>query len=264
MNSNIDFRALLKIPYRQKELVSVSPAKMRSTRRLRVKSAMTGMRKMEFLEVPFGKKSNSIKYILFFCFMMHLRAYSQDKKTREYIFFDKYNNADLKDINYESIYNASIDCHGLSLLDKVFNVMEGKYIVYRFLNHVKDSLFFPDTVILHDYWFLIILKTDNKNRIIDGYWHLLTNPELPNCFLYRISSQNVKLTHNLTIKKLQFKREPFIEEGEDEDICADFPLSLEEIFKEKGLLNCRSQHYKENKKQNSIRIKIVREHIKKE
>ena len=177
------------------------------------------------------------KYIMFFCFIIHLSLYSQEQKTREYIFFDKYIDADLKDIAYDSIYNSRINsCHGLSLLDNVFNVVDGKYVVYRFLNHYKDTFYFGFETVLYDFWFLIILKTDKKDRIIDGYWYFLTDPEQPSCTLYRLFSQNVKLIHNLNIEKLQFKREPLM--IDNEDMCDEMPISL----KEKGRLIVRANN----------------------
>ena len=173
-----------------------------------------------------------MKYMTFFCFMLHLSLYSQENKLKEYIFLDKYIEADL---NYTTINSINGYDAGLSMLDSVFNVTEGEYFVFRFLNYEKDVFF-------DEYWFtgfmdmynLVILKTDEKNKIIDGYWYCLTNPDMPlKCFLYRVSQKNVKLTHNLDIEKLKFKRESII--FQDKDMCDVIPLFLEGMG-EKGRL----------------------------
>jgi len=201
-----------------------------------IEEADAGQSKKDFIAklAPVGEQPHDI-YIVFFLLIIPLSLYSQEIKIKDYVFLDKYNNADLKYITYDSIYNSRINsCHGLPLLDNVFNIVDGKYMVYRFLNHYKDTFFFGGEAVLYDFWFLIILKTDKKDRIIDGYWSFLTDPEQPSCTLYRLSSQNVKLTHNLNIEKLQFKREPLMIDGED--ICNELPVFLEDFLKEKGRL----------------------------
>ena len=178
-------------------------------------------------------------FLVVLCLSVHLNLYSKEKKTREYILFDKYIGADIKNITYDSIYdNPKIYCKGLPLIDNVFDAIDGEYTVYRFLSHYKGTYMFDlDEIIPFDFWYIIVLKTDKKNKIIDGYWYFLTDPEQPNCTLYRLTAQKIKLTHNLNIEKLKFKREPIIFEGEDEDFCGDYPpLFLEEYLGEKGRL----------------------------
>ena len=184
---------------------------------------------------------------IFFAILVHLNLYSQEKKTREYILFDKYIEADFKNITYDSIYNNSkIHCKGLSLIDNVFDAVEGEYTVYRFLSHNKGTFMFGfNENMPFDFWYIIILKTDRKNRIIDGYWYFLTDPEQPNCTLYRLTSQKIKLTHNLNIEKLKFKREQLVFNGED--MCNEIPAFLGEYLGENGRLVYRVKNVAKTK-----------------
>ena len=176
-----------------------------------------------------------MKYITFFCFMVHLSLYSQENKIKEYIFLDKHIDADLNYTGIDSVHNYGV----VSVFDSVFNVVDGKYIVYRFLNHDRGVLSSDLSDPVMDIYNLIILKTDKKNKIIDGYWYSLTTPDFPRiCRLYRVF-RKIKLIHNLDIDKLKFKREPepivFLNEGRW--CCNDFfPLFLEE-FEKNGRLN---------------------------
>jgi hypothetical protein len=176
-----------------------------------------------------------MKYITFFCFMVHLSLYSQENKIKEYIFLDKHIDADLNYTGIDSVYKSGV----VSGFDSVFNVVGGKYIVYRFLNHDRGDLTSDLSGHISDIFNLIILKTDKENKIIDGYWYSLTTPDFPRiCRLYRVS-RKIKLIHNLDIDKLKFKREPesiaFLNE---ERWCSDdiYPLFLEKLEKN-GRLN---------------------------
>ena len=174
-----------------------------------------------------------MKYIILFCFTVHLSLYSQEIRVKDYMFLDKHIEADL---NYTAIDSINNYGAGLFLLDSVFNVVDGKYIIYRFLNYDSGILCYDCPIM--DIYNLIILKTNKKNKIIDGYWYSLTNPDMPSkCFLYRVSQKNVKLIHNLNTEKLKIKRESVM--FQNEDMCDVIPFFLEE-FAGKGRLILRN------------------------
>lgn len=140
----------------------------------------------------------SIILILFIC----LNIYSQTQDTlKEYKLFDKYQCAD---IDYDMIDSLGTVGAGINVLNDIFKVRNGNYNVYRFLNFDKGILY--DEGPISDIINLVIIKTDNRNIIIDGYYYSLTNPEMPNlCHLYRLVN-TPKLKVRLNLRKLVFKR----------------------------------------------------------
>ena len=159
-------------------------------------------------------KNLSMRYLFFIYIIISSSLVAQENKGVRYQLLDIHK---MSDFNYQGIDSLDHSSKaGIWLLDHVFNVVDGDYTVYRFINHDRGVLF--DDSDTMDIYNLIILKTDENNLIIDGFHYSLTNPEMPlTCKLYRITHQQ-KMSKNIDIRALLFKRKQFLINKED-DIC---------------------------------------------
>ncbi len=161
--------------------------------------------------------------IIFFLFCTII--YGQNSVELKYKLLDKFENSDL---NYKGIDSIDSSTKGIAMLDSVFNIVEGKYSVYRYMTKDKGLLFDEYKSDLNN---LIILKVDSKGRIVDGYKYFLQNPEMPSkCYLYRLT-RNKKLKSKINISTLRFKR---VLDGEIQGfkVCEGIPL----LLKDKNIL----------------------------
>jgi hypothetical protein len=148
------------------------------------------------------KRLLSQYFILFFIAFIPSFCTAQLKVVKpKYYLIDSKNNADFNYRNIDSINNFP---GGFKLMDSVFNVVNGKFTVYRFIT--RDSAFIYDESGVKSVNTLVLLKVNKKNYIIDGYRYFLENTEMPfTCNLYRIS-KNQMLINNLRLNSLRFKR----------------------------------------------------------
>lgn len=151
-----------------------------------------------------------MKYIfLLFCCTL----FAQNSVTPNYILLDKF---DKSDLNYLAIDSIDFADKGIIMLENVFNVIPGKFTIYRFLTKDKGILFDGFSSELNN---LIILKVNSKNKIVDGFQYFLQNSEMPSkCFLYRISKIR-KFDIKIKVSELRFKRV-----NKKKSICDEIPL----------------------------------------
>ena len=107
----------------------------------------------------------------------------------------------LSDVNFNAISN--IDKYPLdNLIDSVFNVQAGKYIVYRFERFsVANS---KDNLNSKEYQELIIAKVSG-NIIVEAYYCPLSWREPPISSVVLVSQRKVRLKKRLSTKKMKFK-----------------------------------------------------------
>jgi hypothetical protein len=144
-----------------------------------------------------------IKNILFLITtLISINIYSQTQgKLKEYKLFDKYQNAD---IDYDMIDSLGTVSAGINVLNDIFKVKSGNFNVYRFLNFDKGILYDEGPTV--DIINLVIVKVDNKKKIVDGYYYSLTNPEMPSlCHLYKLVNKP-KFRKKIDLRELIFKR----------------------------------------------------------
>lgn len=116
------------------------------------------------------------------------------------------------DINYLTIKNINRLDHGYNEMLEHFEPIKGQFDVYLFIKEFTGpSIQFlnsinPDTIVtFHD---LIILKTTNKNEIIDAFYYRLEWSEVPSqSMLFRSFCEPIKLSDNLDVTKLNFLNE---------------------------------------------------------
>jgi hypothetical protein len=142
-----------------------------------------------------------MKTLLFFLLsILSLSSRSQNHTPPEYRLLDSFEHADL---NYNQIDSINSIGGGIAMLDSVFNVVPGKYTIYRFMTYDRGILFDDFESDINE---LIILKVNSTGRIVDGYYYLLQTPEMPlSCFLYKITQKRRK-KDVIKIDSLKFKR----------------------------------------------------------
>lgn len=144
---------------------------------------------------------------------------SQGNDATAFLLLDLNYNADL---DYGRIDSINQSAKGLVMLDSVFRLRNGEYTVYRFLTHSKGYLF--DESGLRDINELIILKVNKNKKVVDGYYYLLQNPQMPStCELYR-ETRKLRLRQKMSISKLRFKK--VHQEKPDYEVCEDIPKYL--------------------------------------
>jgi len=115
------------------------------------------------------------------------------------------------DINYLTIKNINSFVHGCDSMIEYFKPVKGEYNVYIFIKEFEgmskreiDSI----TNACETYHDLIILKTNNQNLILDGFYYRLEWAEPPSQFmLFRSFCNDIKLTDRMLIKQLDFLNE---------------------------------------------------------
>jgi hypothetical protein len=112
------------------------------------------------------------------------------------------------------IVNADFDYSVLNDLDPArlekhnLKPVKGKFTVYKFLFTFKASS--DPNVKLQDYQDfndILIIKTDNHNKIIDAYQYTLKWSDPPFYILYKSGSKNKILIDKLAINQLKLTRE---------------------------------------------------------
>lgn len=92
----------------------------------------------------------------------------------------------------------------------IFNPINGKYHYYKFIATYKAKGFSPDPADVkpeQTFHNILIIKTDDQQKIIDGYHFVLEWGEKPVSYpLFRIKAKGITLQDGLSLKPLNLKR----------------------------------------------------------
>lgn len=90
----------------------------------------------------------------------------------------------------------------------VFEPIRGKYKCYQFISTSVGQAYNADGPPLYkDFHDILIVKTDNEDKIIDAYHYTLEWAERPLQYdIFKSSAQNITLINSLNIEYLKFKR----------------------------------------------------------
>lgn len=90
----------------------------------------------------------------------------------------------------------------------VFEPISGTFNYYQFLATFKGKAYNGgEAITIKDFHDILIIKTDQNNKIIDAYQYTLEWAEPPLQYdLFKSSAKNLVLTDTLNIKQLKFKR----------------------------------------------------------
>lgn len=102
------------------------------------------------------------------------------------------------DFNYGVLY-------GIDTIENwrsAFESLRGKYTVYKFMAH-----YFGPSALGYDKEFhdILIIKTNSKNKVIDGYQYTLEWGDQRSFDLFRYSAHNVKFKNGLKLRLLKLK-----------------------------------------------------------
>jgi hypothetical protein len=115
------------------------------------------------------------------------------------------------DFNYSKL--DDIDSHDMDTLNiknlmPVFEPVSGRYIYYQFVSTFVGQAYNVDgPSIFKDFHDILIIKTDNENKILDSYHYTLEWSEVPLQYdVFKNAAKNIYLKNNMDIKQLKFKR----------------------------------------------------------
>ena len=123
-------------------------------------------------------------------------------QTKSYIFISKTQNADLNFLQLDNIDSFRKDSTSLR---KIFEPTSGKYIVYQFIATYRGEAYNAEGPKLfkkfHD---ILVIQTDNTNKIIDAYQYTLEWREYPfQGDLYQNTEKGLILTDNFQLDNLK-------------------------------------------------------------
>jgi hypothetical protein len=128
---------------------------------------------------------------------------TKKNQTKNYTLQKQADNSDFnyfKINNIDSIYfNTSGD---INKLNEIFEPITGKYKYYKFIATYKGESYTNKTSEFHD---VLIVKTDNNNKIIDAFHFTLEWKEPPlQSDLYKSKTINKFLTNKMEINDFNF------------------------------------------------------------
>lgn len=115
------------------------------------------------------------------------------------------------DFNYSKLNDIDghkIDTLKIKNLMPVFEPISGQFNYYQFIAIYKgESYNFDESPLIKDFHDILIIKTDNDNKILDSYHYTLEWAEPPLQYdVFKSSVKDIKLTDGIDISKLQFLR----------------------------------------------------------
>lgn len=115
------------------------------------------------------------------------------------------------DFNYNKLNSLDNQLkHGINTksLMPIFTPIPGKFNYYQFLATFKNQGYNGgEPSVIKDFHDILIIKTDEKNNIIDAYHYTLEWAEVPLQYdLFKFSARNIILNNNLNINQLKLKR----------------------------------------------------------
>ena len=132
------------------------------------------------------------------------------KETKIYKLKKKAIYSDFDYSKLEDIDGNIKDSLNIKNLMPIFAPIIGHYNYYQFISTFKGHSFQEVDKDFHD---ILIVKTDNENKIIDAYQYTLEWAEPPLQFdLYKSDVKNVKLKNDLDISALKLTRKDYWDE----------------------------------------------------
>lgn len=143
-----------------------------------------------------------MKQILKFFILLSLSiCYSQNEDSNFKLVAKKKNS----EINYLTIKNINSLDHGYESMIDNFKPIRGEFTTYIFIKEFNGANPNNSNQNFHD---LIILKTNKKNIILDGFYYRLEWAEIPSqSMVFRVFAENIELKPNLTVSDLNLLNE---------------------------------------------------------
>jgi hypothetical protein len=124
-------------------------------------------------------------------------------QQKVYVLKEQTTNSDFNYSKLKDIDGNTEDKLNIKNLMPIFEPINGNYNYYQFISTYKGYSFEDKFKNFHD---ILIIKTDNLNKIIDAYHYTLEWAELPLEYdLFKSSAKDINLKNNLDISVLKFK-----------------------------------------------------------
>lgn len=125
-----------------------------------------------------------------------------------YILKKQTENSDFNYSKLDDIDGNKINKLNVGNLMPIFEPVSGQFKYYQFLSTFVSQAYNPDgPALLKDFHDILIIKTDNDNKIIDAYHYTLESAELPLQYdVFKSSAKDIYLTKNIDINQLKFIR----------------------------------------------------------
>ena len=128
-------------------------------------------------------------------------------QTKIYKLKKKAINSDFDYLKLDDIDGNTKDTVNLNNIMTIFKPISGHYNYYQFIATFKGHSFELFDKDFHD---ILIIKTDNENKIIDAYQYTLEWAEPPLQFdLYKSDIKNLTLKTDMDISSLKLTRKDF-------------------------------------------------------
>ena len=128
--------------------------------------------------------------------------------TKIYILKKVAENSDFNYSKLDDIDGNKMDEINVRNLMPIFEPVSGQFKYYQFLSTFVGEAYNADgPALFKDFHDILIIKTDNENKIIDAYQYTLEWAEPPLQYdVYKSSIKNIPLTNNMDINELKFIR----------------------------------------------------------
>jgi len=136
-------------------------------------------------------------------------------QTKIYKLKKKATNADFDYSKLNNIDENIKDTLNLRNLMPIFNPIDGQYNYFQFIATFKGKAYNggDGPILIKDFHDILIIKTDNKNEIIDAFQYTLEWAEMPCQYdLFKSSSKKLILADNLEIASFKFIRTDYWDE----------------------------------------------------
>lgn len=128
--------------------------------------------------------------------------------TKFYILKKETENSDFNYSRLDDIDSYKMDTLNIKNLMPVFEPVSGQYKYYQFLSTFVGEAYNGDgPPLFKDFHDILIIKTDNDNKILDAYQYTLDWAEPPLQYdMFKSSINNIFLKNNMDISQLKFIR----------------------------------------------------------
>lgn len=129
-------------------------------------------------------------------------------ETKIYILKKQTENSEFNYSKLDDIDVNKMDTLNIRNLMPVFEPVNGQFKYSQFLSTFVGQAYNDDgPALFKDFHDILIIKTDNKNKIIDAYHYTLKWTERPLQYdIFKSSAKNIYLTNSMDINQLKFIR----------------------------------------------------------
>jgi hypothetical protein len=129
-------------------------------------------------------------------------------ETKIYILKKHMENSDFNYSKLDDIDGNEIDTLNVRNVMPIFEPVSGQFKYYQFLSTFVGQAYNADgPPLFKDFHDILIIKTDNDNRILDAYHYTLEWAEPPLQYdVFKSSIKNISLINNMDINQLNFIR----------------------------------------------------------